>query len=59
MHHGLNVMRNVLQDHCIAGWKNMNLLECMFGSIELYIRIFRDSSDINNKETWRASTKRS
>ena len=56
MDHGFKVMQNVLQDNFIAGWKNMNLSECMFGSIELYIRIFRDSSDTNDKETWRAST---
>ena len=57
MDHGFKVMQNVLQENVIAGWKNMNLSECMFGSIELYIRIFRDSSDTNDKEKWRASAK--
>ena len=52
---GYGVKQNVLQDQFVAGWENMNLLECVFGSIELYIRISRDLSDTRKKEKWRAS----
>ena len=49
---GFTLMQNVLQDRFIAGWENMNLMECVFGSIELYIRISRDSSHTRSKEKW-------
>ena len=52
---GFNVMQNVLQNDFIAGWKNMNLFECVYGVIELYVRIFRDSLDTNNKDKWPSS----
>ena len=46
--------QNVLQDDFIDVWEQMNLYNCMTGSLDLY-KLIRNSFDANVTETWQSA----
>ena len=50
----VEVMQNVLQNDFIDVWEQMNLYNCVTGSLDLY-KIIRNSFDANVTETWQSA----
>ena len=51
---GLEKMRDIIKNDVGAGWKSMNLYDCVYGSFELFT-ILRNSVISNGEESWRAA----
>ena len=51
---GLEKMDDIIKNDVIAGWDNMNLYDCVYGSFELFT-ILRNSISSIGEENWRAA----